>query len=380
MDLFKFNPGSDPSFLTNGEILNRIKTIQWVERYRDPGEFEITAGVSSDLRTRLPVGTMISHIDTLEVMMVESVNIKEDTDGEEPQITIRGRSLESYLKHRIVGDDIETYIDIGTGLHLMTGNEPYQIPFGTSWEQIKYMIDQHITSLLAGPTGDVVAGFVAIENQQHIGSSTAQARTMRKQNLHSAVLELLAVDDFGIQTVRPNSGNVDPTTTEFRIHNGSDLTTSVIFSHSFGDLEKSEYFWSDAALKTDYLCVSNYYNLRSDYAIEGYNRRVMYVDCSDIDEMYDDTEVVDGTIVIAIHEAMDVRGQQALRAQVLANLMSTDVSRRTRYKFKKHYDVGDLVTVQGNYDVETVMRIAEHVVFQDENGESGYPTLAALNE
>jgi len=179
MDLFKFNPGEDPSFLTDGEILNKIKTVQWVERYRDAGEFEITAGVSSNLRTILPLGTMISHLDTYEVMMVESINIKEDVDGDEPQIKIRGRSLESYLKHRIVGDDIETYIDPGTGFLLMTNNIPYTLPFGTSWEQIKFLIDNHITSATAGPLGDIVEGFVPIENQQHIGSSTAQARTIR---------------------------------------------------------------------------------------------------------------------------------------------------------------------------------------------------------
>lgn len=262
----------------------------------------------------------------------------------------------------------------------MVGNEPYVLPFGTSWEQIKFMVDNHITTMFAGPLGDQIAGFVCIENQQHIGSSTALARTMRKQNLHSAILELLAVDDFGIQTVRPNAGNVDPTTTEFRIHNGFDRTADVIFSHTFGDLDKSEYFWGDNALKTDFLCVSNYYAMRSDNGPTGIDRRIMYVDCTDLDEMYDDTEAVDGTIVGNINAAMDARGQQALRAQVAASLLATDVSRRTRYKFKKHYDVGDLVTVQGNYDVETVMRVAEHVSFQDENGESGYPTLAAVNE
>jgi hypothetical protein len=378
MDLFKFNPGSDPSFLTNGEVLNKIKTIQWTERYRDAGEFEITAGVSSNLRAILPLGTMISHTDTLEVMMVETINIKDGGDDQEPQITIRGRSLESYLKHRIVGDDIETYVL--AGVRLMLTNEPYVLPFGTSWEQIKYMVDEHITSLFFGPTGDQIAGFVCIENQQHVGPSTAQVRTMRKQNLHSAVLELLAIDDFGIQVVRPNADNVDPDTTEFRIHNGIDRKNQIIFSHAFGDLDKSEYFWSDAALKTDFFCLSNYYTMRSDNTPTGYNRRVMFVDCSDLDEMYDDTEVVDGTISAAINDAMDVRGQQALRSQVLANLLATDISRTTRYKFKKHYDVGDLVTVQGNYDIETVMRVAEHVSFQDENGESGYPTLAALNE
>ena len=46
--------------------------------------------------------------------MVENVTIKESEDDEEDQIMIRGRSLESYLKHRIVGDDIETYVDIAT--------------------------------------------------------------------------------------------------------------------------------------------------------------------------------------------------------------------------------------------------------------------------
>lgn len=378
MDLFKFIPGSDPSFLTNGEILNKIKTIEWVERYQPAGEFEITAGVSSNLREKLPVGTMISHTDTLEVMMVETINIKDGGDDEEPKITIKGRSLESYFKHRIVGDDIETYILFDE--RLMVNNLPYTLPFGTSWEQIKIMVDNHITTLFSGPAGDQIAGFVCIENQQHIGPSTTQVRTMRKQNLHSAVLELLAIDDFGIQTVRPNADNVDPTTTEFRIHNGVDRTSQIIFSHAFGDLDKSEYFWSDAALKTDFFCVSNYYAMRSDNTPTGYNRRVMYVDCNDIDEMYSDDEVTDPGVVPLINAAMDVRGQQALRSQVLANLLSTDISRRTRYKFKKHYDVGDLVTVQGNYDVETVMRVAEHVSFQDENGETGYPTLAALNE
>lgn len=374
MDLFKFNPGADPSFLTNGEMLNRIKTVQWVERYRDPGEFEITAGVSSNLRSILPIGTMISHLNTLEVMVVENISIKEDDAEEEPQIRIRGRSLESWLKQRIVGGgDIETYV-LG-GHRLVVSNLDYEMALDTSWAQAVELIYKHINNTGAIPN-DEVDGFVAISNQQHIGPSTAQARIIRKQNLHSAVLELLAVDDFGIQTVRPNADNVDPATTEFRIHNGVDRSADVIFSHAFGDLNKSEYYWSDVAMKTEYVCFSNHFALRSDEGVAGFFRRVMYVDCTDLDQnLNDSSEWTEG-----LGDAMDIRGQQALRAQVAANLLSTDISRNTRYKFKKHYDVGDLVTVNGNYDVETVMRVAEHVVFQDENGESGYPTLAALNE
>ena len=377
MDLFKFTPGADPTILTGGVYLNNIKTVQWVERYRDAGEFEITAGVSSDLRSILPVGSMISHLDTLEVMLVESISIKDDDKEEEPKLSIRGRSLESWLRHRFVGDDVETYVLLGQRLYV--NNIDYNLLLDTSWAQAVTLIEHHINNMGAIPNDEVV-GFVPISNQQHIGPSTALARIVRKQNLHSAVLELLAIDDFGIQTVRPNSGNVDPTTTEFRIHNGVDRSDSVIFSHTFGDLDASEYFWSDAALKTEYYCVSTFFEMRSDEGVSGFNRRVMFVDCSDIDSHLSDDEVTDVGVADAVGAAMDARGQQALRSQVAVSLLATDVSRNTRYKFKRDYDVGDLVTVNGNYDVETIMRVVEHVSFQDENGESGYPTLAALNE
>ena len=378
MDLFRFIPGEDPSFLVNGQSLNKIKTAQWTERYVDPGEFEITAGVSSGLRELLPPGTMISHTDTHEVMLVETVNLKEDTtdSGGEPQLTIRGRSLEYWFRQRITGGDIETYVIFGE--RLMVTVSEYALAMDTSWEQVKTMLEAHVTVGPFANDGEGVDGWAIISNQQHIGSTTSQARVMRKQNLHSSLLELLAVDDFGIKVVRPNPANVDPTKTEFRIHNGVDRTEDVIFSHTFGDLEKPEYLWSDGALKTDFFCRSNFFEMRSAEGGEGFNRRLLYVDCTDLDEHMD---IEDANAAAAeIGAAMDVRGQQALRSQVATNLLATDISKRSRYKFKTHYDVGDIVSVHGNYDEQSIMRVVEHVSFLDEKGETGYPTLAAVNE
>lgn len=375
MDLFFFRSSYDEPSLYNGEAINNVKSVRWVERYRNPGEFEIKAGVSSNLRTILQLGTIISHFDTLEPMIVESITIDDDVKDEEPQVVIGGRSLETWLKQRFVGGDIETYVL--DGHRLLLNNIEYTLAEDTSWAQVVTLIANHINTTSAMPN-DEVDEWVPISDQQHIGPSTSQARTIRKQNLHSAVLELLAVDDFGIQAVRPNPDNVDPSTVEFRIHNGFDRSDSVIFSHAFGDLEKAQYFWSDIALKTDYYCVSNYFELRSDSAQTGSGRRVMYVDCSDIDGHLDIEDA--NTLSVQIGDAMDIRGQQMLRAQVRASLLSTDISRKTRYKFKRDYDIGDLVTVNGNYDVESVMRVVEHVTFQDENGETGYPTLSMLNE
>lgn len=371
MDFFKFLNTTD-GYLSEGKVLNGIRKATWVERYVDPGEFTFVSPVSSNLRTELPIGSLISHIDTEEVMIVENHEIDEDVRDAEPEITITGRSLDSFLEQRIVGEDIETYVILGDRLVLSYND--YILEFDTSWEQARYIIDQHITNPFASIEAQI-EGFVPIANQQHIGSSTTQERIMRKQTLWSAVMELLGVDDFGIRIVRPNAGNVDPTTTEFRIHNGVDRRDSVIFSYAFGDLERSKYFWSVKSLKTDFYSVSTRFETRSDYA-SGLNRRTMLVDCTDMDQHLTDDDAGDSLITYPIEKAMDVRGQQGVQAQRATAILSTDISKTTQYKFRRDYQVGDLVTANGNYDISNVMRVTEYVEFQDENGESGYPTLS----
>lgn len=377
MELFKFASVTSAGVLSEGVYINGIKSAMWVERYRDPGEFEIKAPVSSGLRTFLPIGTLISHVNTREVMMVETIELDENVKDTEPILEIKGRSLESWLKQRNVGEDIETFIFLGDR-HYVNMND-YALAFDTSWAQAVQMLEDHITAVFNVPN-DEVSGFVPISDQQHIGPSTTEARIMRKGSLHTALLELLAIDDFGIKIIRPNAGNVDPTSTEFRIHNGVDLIDTVVFSHAFGDLEKARYFWSDIALKTEYYCISTYFQLRSDDNDTGFLRRIAIVDCTDIDGHLADDDVTDGVISAAVAKAMDIRGRMVLRMQTATNLLSTDVSKSTRFQFRKDYDVGDLVTVNGNYDISAIMRVTEHVEFQDENGEYGYPTLSIPNE
>jgi len=374
MQLFKFIPTvSDQGYLEQGAFINGIKTATWVERYREPGEVTITAPVSSGLRTFLPPGTIISHTDTLEAMMIENAEITEEKDGEAPEIRFTGRSLDAWLEQRVVGEDIETYFG------LILNFFPYELAYDTSWFQAKALIAHHLNNATGILTSNI-DGIVPIDNQQHIGPSTAAARIIEPTYLHKAVMELLAIDDFGIKVVRPNDANVDPLTTEFRIHNGNDLTDSVIFSHLAGDLQKARYFWSIKSHKTDYFAVSTYFMTRSDSASTGFNRRTILVDCSDMDGHLSDTEVIDEDVHEPITDAMIARGEQAVRNRNAQTIMSTNVTATTQYKFRQHYDVGDIVYVKGNYDTEAVMRVTEHVEFLDETGESGYPTLSAVNE
>lgn len=99
MDLFKYK---DISSFSDGESINGWESISWIERYRDPGAFELKARLSSGLKDFLPIGTVISHAKTLEIMIVENHEVIEDVD-EDPSLKITGRSFDSYLEQRVVG-------------------------------------------------------------------------------------------------------------------------------------------------------------------------------------------------------------------------------------------------------------------------------------
>ena len=105
MEVFKFISSGEPTILTEGRMIQKVKSIMWTERYRDTGEFEIVGQLSSGLREFLPIGTLLSHADTLEVMFVDNHEIDED-ENEDPIIKITGRSLEAYLENRIVGTNL----------------------------------------------------------------------------------------------------------------------------------------------------------------------------------------------------------------------------------------------------------------------------------
>jgi hypothetical protein len=105
----------------------------------------------------------------------------------------------------------------------------------------------------------------------------------------------------------------------------------------------------------------------------------MFLDASFIDSQWTDWPT--GTDRDDILTAMQIFAIDAVSASSQTSyLEAVEIAKTSSYKFREHYDVGDLVTVNGNYDVESVMRVTEHVEFQDENGQTGYPTLSAVNE
>lgn len=375
VEFFKFRPLGDPAiggveYLIEGEMLNDISTAVWIERYREPGEFKLTAPVSSGLRTIAPIGTVISHIDTLEPMIIENHEIDEEVEGSEPTIVLSGRSFETWLDQRNVAENF----DPGGADDFLTD---YVLAYDIPWVQAALLINNHINEPLY-IDGDAILGFIARYNQQHIGSSTPETRIIKRGSLYRRLLELITIDDFGIRVIRPHPGSVTAGVTDFLIHNGTDRREQIVFSHDTGDLKRAKYLWSNKGYKTDAYIVSTFIESRIVSTVTGYNKRILYVDASDIDSQYQEWPTgTDRTNLIA---AIDVRGRDGIASSLNTNIISADISSTTKFRFRTDYQVGDLVTVKGNYDAVSAMRVTEYAEFQDEKGETGYPTLSVLVE
>jgi len=377
MDIFRFNFGEDFWLqLTYGEYINGIRSIVWTERYAEPGEFEIQAPLSSDIRAKLPIGCLISHVDTPEIMMVENHEIKEQKEGEETMISITGRSLLAFLEARIIGNqDARQYGYIQEYVLDSSQTPPWQI---------QLLINDNFSGW--ANTDDGVAGFRAFTYlPAAVPPYETALRVVPKGDVLKAVLELLSSSDLGIRTIRRGwAGRQDPLDTPaysewniLEIHEGENKINSVIFSWKSGDLDAINYLFSNKKTKNAAIVVGRYMWVNIDDGDPfhtDYFRRQMVVDGSDIDEGF--TEPPVGVDYDAVRAKMIERGRIAISTQNNIVLGQTDVSEVTNYQYRRDYNVGDLVALDANFEQIAVMRVIEYTEIKDENGESGHPTLA----
>jgi len=367
MDLFRFrNPGA-PTQMRDGEFIAPRTSTTWIERYRDAGEFTVVGNAYSGIRSQMPIGSFVSHTDTDEIMMVETHRISDDgvTD---PVVTITGRSIEApILENRIVGSDI-VYPTVGEPVDYTVNN-------WNTWDQAKIVIENHmIAGKIEHDHKSAIPYFRVATSISGSAPGTKEQRTIARGPVYTEVIKILDVDKLGIKVKRPRDGMVDTT---FYIHRGIDRSGAVVFSWLAGDISNADYLWSNKKLKNAAFVVGKWLQTFVDTPKTGIDRRVMIVNASDIDEAQD--TVPSGTTRTLLIAAMKIRGQEALAKQnnvVLASAQANQNSQRPI--FRKQYDVGDVVSVTGEFNTQATMRVTEHVEIEDENGLLSYPTLSLL--
>lgn len=366
MDIFKFTNPTAPTKMEQGQIINGFTSKLWVERYREAGEFSLSAPADSGVRDLLPIGSFISHVNTSEIMIVENHEIS-DNKGAASDITITGRGFETYLENRIVGAN-KAFPVSGT----MTD---YNLGAAFTWNQVVTLIGNHILASALLDDNDAIP-FVSLLSTVP-GTSTSIARTVKRGPLYNAALALLEIDNLGFKVVRPGptsplgGASVD---VALVVHKGVDRTATVIFSYDTGEISSADYLWSNRKFKNAALVTGKWVETKVTPAAIEYGRRWMYLTANDIDEQY--TTAPTGSTLTAVVNAMQQRANEALLAQLDIALTKAEVSREAvKSIYRTDFDVGDLITVSGDYNEVSTMRVSEYVEFEDENGESGYPTL-----
>lgn len=349
--------------MEQAEIVNNLKTKMWVERYRNAGEFKFTADASSGMRDILPIGSFVSHVDTPEIMIVENHEIS-DEKGKPSELTISGRGLETDFEGRILGSNkASPYVGV-VGDYALAADE--------TWNQAVLMLMDHLDATVL-VDDDNAWPYLTIATDIPAGGTEA-ARTIKRTNLHKALVDLLAIDELGIRVIRPQPG-VENTT--LLIHKGTDRSSQLVFSYDTGEIESADYLWSNKKLKNAAFVSGKWVQVWVEGPEVGYSRRVMQVDAADIDNAFQAAPVgEDLTTVIA---AMEQRGRDALAAQNDISLTKAEVSREVNQnEYRVDFFVGDLVTIQGDYNEVSKMRISEYVEIEDQNGRIGYPTLTMV--
>lgn len=373
MDIFKFAATATPTKLEGGEIINGFKSKMWIERYSKAGEFEFVADASSGIREKLPVGSLISHVDSNEVMIVENHEISDDRESESQLITT-GRGFETYVENRIVGSNVAFPSSARPTDHILANDY--------SWNQVATLLNTYITAASLVDDDNVLPYVSTLVNV--VGASgTSEERTSKIGDLYSGLLDLLKIDDIGVKIIRPGPWSPTWNTTQdedivFMIHNGVDRSNEIIFSYDTGEIESADYLWSIKALKNAALITGKWVQAFVTTGPTGYNRRVMYVDGSEFDEQYESTPTAQ---IDTIRAQMEQKGLSALAAQKEVALAKAEVSQdANNSRYRKDFELGDIITVSGGYSTSNKQRISEYVEIEDQNGFRGYPTLTTIEE
>lgn len=365
LDLFKFtsNPGS-PTTLLGGEAIGGYLSAMWVERYQDAGEFEIRATLSSGLKDFLPLETFISRPCTFEVMMVENHEVIDDNDLD-PILIITGRSMFSLLDRRIAG-----IYQVRNGVNIQPA--PYYVYSNYRSLQTVYMINEHINF-----SNDVNDRFDNIIATSSINDDVVvNTKNVRIESLLEAVKSVCGVDDQGFRTLRRSPFNVYGASdmTNFNIYKGIDKSATVIFSYERGDITRAHYLWTNKNYKTTMVvqggrCVT-YAEIATKTKMD---RRMGFMDASDVEGRYPESPSV--LVLSWINGDMQLRGFEQMANQKQLTMAQVDISPNTNYYYRRDYNLGDLVMLDGNFGAMQKMRVIEHVEIEDENGNSAHPTL-----
>lgn len=414
-------------------LVENYTSLIWKESFRNAGGFELKTYDIQNTLDLLPMYTLVSLRDTDEVYIVTVNHIEQDADGKEV-LTVKGISYISYLLM-----NRPTWAYQGgppNKINATHMNLVFQIPDHLAyqlWGAIVFPFAEGgfpNTGKAFELPMNVIVPHTAVSQTIHTGKGFWYRTEWPHpiESRMSTVSQILELDQrFGVRTIRPKNISAkiyrpyfdsiagegftevetDITRLLFDVYEARDMSFGedrVMFSYRSGDITSSQWI---ASIETYKNVTSSHSDvpahlLGSANAFPAVVSRIIWEDDGKVDPITGEPLVGDpdsrkykaGKLFqfgendanLQMGEAMEVwpeeaearlrsRGIKYLREQNELEMLSADISALTQYKYKEHYDLGDVVLVHGKYGAPQKMVVSEYTRTSDSSGITGYPTL-----
>lgn len=322
-------------------IIDTFKSLLWVTRYFEPGDFELYVPADNQLLDILKFGYYLTREDDDTVMLIEKIEIQTDAENGNFFI-VSGRSLESILDRRIIWE--QTNVNAKACKATFTLLQKNVIEPSVSDRKISnFTIDTSSEDLVDSVLTQQFTGNGLLETIVNIAKQFGfgwRIKLVDKKFVYSCYLR----------------DEVD-----------------VTFSPEFDNLINSNYQCDQKALKTIALIAGEGEGIARKTATygtgSGLARRELYVDARDISSNGGEIQAAEYT------ELLQSRGKEKLSENVISQNFDGSIEPSTTYVYRKDYDVGNIVSIENEYGIVAKPRIVEIIESWDDNGYSVVPTF-----
>ena len=421
---------SQPNVYFPNHLIENYSSLVWKEGFRSSGEFELKTHDVAQTLERLKKGTLVSVLDSNEVCIVTSQHIGTDEEGFDT-LTVKGKSLLLYILEnrptrahtRLETNDDTNAVD--------TINLVFQVPDHIAFLLWSAIVFPHSEGNYTTTKKMFDLPFNVIVPHTAISVSVATKGDFYRskwpppiESRIDSVSALLDLDpSYGIRTIRPNGMSASiyrPTTASLRgegsltvvnnidkmlfdvyqgVDRSKDNTDRVIFRWDSGDIVSSEYLSSIDGSKN---FVNSHAELNretfpnynpselSEFVWSGDKRidangsplitnleQRKYVNGLDFrfGEVASSADLKESGITDANLSRLHDDGSKYLKENKEVDMLTADISPQSQYRFKEHYNLGDIVLVHGKYGDAQKMVVSEYTRTEELTEESGFPTL-----
>ena len=362
------------------DVIDGFLSAIWTERYYGDSEVELVVPATQEMIKKLPVGTFLSLRGSNEVMILETFNIEKES------LKVTGVSLLKWMNNRFIRvsakhEDQYWYISGGppgwvlwaiiynmcvTGSPYLTGanpigiSNPQQLAIpGLGLKDYDKAGDNIVVGVPFGPVYDAmreIATTYEVGMQITLESATDTAYSLGFRSYRG-------LDRTSRQTTYPI----------VRFSAQMESLTNIKELQSIESLKTLSYAFlptSDDALKALITTPGTAALSGSQYT--GFDLRASMIFPSDIT-----TDMVGGSSTNLLN-ILNSRAKDDLNNHHFVRAVDGEIVPKNPFKYGIHYNLGDIIEVQGNTGVVSISRVTEYIRAQDEAGERSYPTVAML--